>query len=139
MALSANQKATRDLIDYYVPPPRPGWRNWLTVSRLPWRYQLWRLAAVSVIACALANWMGWGQERHSPGPVAAAHAPWGGNCAVCHEARAEDSPGRPARLLHLASDRRCAECHVGHHHQDCCEGLEEACTRCHWEHRGREA
>src|SRR5947209_10416723 len=74
---TGKQRATRIPLDYFkYPNGLEKWRHWLS------------LLALIVV---LGGWLGWGlvrsdqvQATYSRGPVAAVHAAWDHNCAVCH-------------------------------------------------------
>ncbi|HKI35948.1 MAG TPA: cytochrome c3 family protein [Gemmataceae bacterium] len=122
MALSESELASRALTDHYA-PPRLGWKVW----NWPRPQKYWAVAVLGLLGAILATTLLGRGERHSPGPLSAAHAAWEPNCDVCH---GTSPPGVKSAL--------CQSCHAGapHHHR--CQGHDGECATCHREHLGRD-
>lgn len=122
-----------------VPPSayRPGGRLararvWLPV-----------VAVLALIGISLVDYAWRGDERYTPGTLAAAHASWDNDCAACHVDFQPVSDRNWAATLvgqHQAADARCSACHAGPVHHAAANGADvPGCATCHHEHRGREA
>jgi hypothetical protein len=92
----------------------------------------WRRILSAVFTVAGLAWLGWHGLSGSPkpydaGPVAHAHALFGGKCSACHVAQAS--------FQRNATDQACLACHDGPiHHAE--QTFTPACANCHVEHRG---
>ena len=93
---------------------------------------LWRRILSGTAALAGLLWLGWHALGGSPrpynaGPLAAAHALLGRNCAACHISG--------SGYRQTASDQACISCHDGPiHHGD--QTFTPRCSDCHVEHQG---
>ena len=96
-------------------------------------FRRWRLL-LSIAAPLIAG--GWilgktavrNQRPYSSGPMAAAHAVFGDQCALCHVRNASYS-------AHV-SDKTCLSCHDAPAHNQR-QTFTPACISCHVEHKGR--
>src|SRR5438552_4398130 len=92
----------------------------------------WRRILSAVLTLAGLGWLGWHGLSGSPkpfdaGPVAHAHALFGGKCSACHVAQTS--------FQRNATDQACLACHDGPiHHAE--QTFTPSCASCHVEHRG---
>lgn len=139
--LTQNQLDARTLSDFYQIKPLKWRRDWWRL----WRWRRPHVLGITIfigVVALVANLLGWGAWRHSPGPVANVHAAWENNCSACHGTpSAETTLGAIGRIpAPLAVDSaRCKACHAGPPHHESCIGFEADCASCHREHRGRHA
>jgi len=136
MALNENEKTHQALTKYYAPKPL-GWRFWVWPRALLALVLLVLLLVVALLSLVFGIW----QERHSPAPLSATHAPWESSCQTCHVTIETSSflgvSTRP--MVGKVDPQRCQTCHRGANHHTTCRNVEATCTTCHQEHRGRHA
>jgi len=121
----------------------------LSYFRRPHPFRTLRTVLIALMCLAPLVW--WGAAAamghrmiYNPGPIAAVHAMWASNCAVCHDA------GGTGGFSKSVSDEACLRCHDGaihHSNQLTLVALDVSghplhsagCAACHIEHRGRAA
>lgn len=136
MPLSDNERALQKLTESYAPTPLT-WRFW----RWPRTHQGLLLVFLLSAASALSYHFGIGQQRHSPLPLSAVHAPWESSCQTCHVTLETSSllGGSAPPIVGKVDPQRCQSCHRGATHHTMSQHIEDNCTTCHTEHTGRQA
>ncbi len=143
MALTENQQSASELTDQYLPVQwawngwkPPHWRVWAWPNKQRRVAQL-LLAVVGLPIGLFLCCLGRG-DRHSPGTLSDAHAPWQANCNACHGSLGSEVGGSDeAGWLHKVDSRKCQACHFAQPHHAQTKGHEASCVSCHREHQGR--
>ena len=126
---TGKERALRIPLDYYKKPDAlQKCKRWLAGIALA-------LAALWIGATLWAH----DEQPYAPGPVAAVHAAWDGQCMACHQ----DLSPRQNFMRHVSGAAHqdnllCATCHAApvHHGIAKAERTPE-CAECHREHQGR--
>ncbi len=128
---TGKQRAARISLDYYRQSDR------FTRGKL--------LLSLLIGGMAIA-WAAWGllhgATQHSPGPLAAVHAPWEANCQACHTplVALRGDAWQISADVKSQIDAKCQKCHrTPQHHATQLTSEIEQCSTCHHEHQGRSA
>ncbi len=104
------------------------------------QYVLPVFAVLAAAGFGLAQWLGQGEVRYSPGPLASVHSQWDNQCAACH---VSSQPLAAQNWFAIATDQthfadaKCQTCHAGPPHHASQKANEVVgCTACHHDHLG---